>query len=150
MPPSIAPPSRFHEPVRALKARVAPALFTVPVRLTVVSDGVNEPRPAGVKLPPRSTVLFVAVIVPALDQASPCGMPPRTSVDQFAVTWLLLASVANAPPTPTVAPPVTLRLPSIVEADAIESEPSESVQAGAADECQAADGIDRTSVVLNG
>ena len=83
MPPLMVPPTRFHEPVVVVKARVVPVLFSVPVMFTVPPVRVNEPSAARVKLPPRLTVLLVAVIVPSLDQV--LLELPRLSVEPEAV-----------------------------------------------------------------
>ncbi len=83
VPPSTVPPTTFHEPVAAVKASVMPTLFRVPVRFTVPPERVNEPRPATVKVPPRLTVVLVAVIVPSFDQV--LFELPRLSVEPVAV-----------------------------------------------------------------
>ena len=69
VPPSIVPPARFQEPVVAFRASVVPVSSSVPVRFTVPPVRLNVPRPASVNRPPRFTVEFVALIVPALLQA---------------------------------------------------------------------------------
>src|SRR6516225_7455097 len=85
------PPTRFHEPVLAVKPSVVLVLSSVPVRLTVPPERVNMPNAAKVKLPPRLTVALVAVMVPVLLQAL---LPlPRPSVPPLAVMVPLLLQV---------------------------------------------------------
>src|SRR4051794_40765354 len=67
-PPWTVPPARFQLPVVVSSARVAPALASVPVRLTTPPLRLKLPNPATVKLPPRFTVELLSDILPALDQ----------------------------------------------------------------------------------
>ncbi len=56
VPPLIVP-KKFHDPVVAFSVSVAPALFSVPVRLITPPARLIVPMPAVVKVPPRFTVL---------------------------------------------------------------------------------------------
>src|SRR4051812_26313919 len=77
------PPAKFHEPVAALSARAVPVSTSVPVRLTVPPLRWKLPRAAGVKPPPRVTVLLVAAMVPWFDH--PPELLPRGSAAPGAV-----------------------------------------------------------------
>ena len=79
----IVPPSRFQEPVAAVKASVVPVLSNVPTRFTVPPLRLIVPSAASVNSPPRFTVLLVAVIVPAFDHA--VLLFPRFSVAPVAL-----------------------------------------------------------------
>src|SRR5579884_1664606 len=67
------------------KVSVVPELFNVPTTLTVPPTRLNVPKEDKVKLPPRFTVLFCAVMLPALSQ-----LPLMFSVAFAMVNALLL------------------------------------------------------------
>src|SRR5262249_54107904 len=98
VPPARVPPARFHEPVAASRARVAPALFKVPVRLTVPPAPLTAPRPAVAKLPPRLTVPPLAVMAPALDQAPPSERVPPPWARRVPVLVQEVLEMLRVPP----------------------------------------------------
>src|SRR4051812_43529113 len=74
----IVPPERFQLPVVASSVSVAPVLFNVPVRLTVLPVRENPGKliPPVLNVPPRFSVALLAVIMPAVSLHA----PPRLSV----------------------------------------------------------------------
>ena len=66
VPPLIVPPCSTQAPMAGANASVVPALFSVPVRFTVLPLALNLPRPPLVKEPPRLTVAPLAVMVPII------------------------------------------------------------------------------------
>src|SRR5712664_1103299 len=95
----IVPPTRFQEPVVAVRARVLLVLSSVPVRFTVPPERLKVPKPAVVKLPPRFTVEVLSVIVPVLLQTP--EPEPRFSVAPVPVIVDVLLQV---PPSDSVVP----------------------------------------------
>jgi hypothetical protein len=69
VPPLTVPPASCHEPVVAVRAKVAAALFSVPVMLTMPPVRLNVPRSAVLTVPSRLTVPALTVMVPLLLQA---------------------------------------------------------------------------------
>ena len=81
VPPLIVPPARFQDPVIAFSASVVPVLVKVPVRLTVPPERLRVASCAWVKVPPRFSVLLVALTLPGLVQAPSRVRVPPPSIE---------------------------------------------------------------------
>ena len=105
VPPTTAPPFKFHEPVVALTTRSV--LVSVPVRLTVPPVRLIVPMSSWVKVPSRFSVELFTVTVPSLSQSS-----SRVSVESVAEIAPVLVHVALL--SVSVAPLMASAVPLLV------------------------------------
>ncbi len=106
--PPFTVPRKFQEPVLAFKVRVAPVLFTVPVRLTTPPVRLMVPSPAVVTAPPRFSVELTTLMAPLLLQ-----LPPSVRVESVAEAMpaLVMAMLVAT----TVPPFVAWIVPALVK-----------------------------------